>query len=105
MKVIADQNRVWGLQQDGWALMGTNEGQAVFPVWPAEDYAIVCATGDWQRYVPTPIPMDSFLHDLLPSLKKSATLLGIFPTPDDKGVTPTLEQVENDVKAELSRIE
>ncbi|SRR6266404_6078337 len=105
VKVVADQNQVWGLYDDGWALMGTDDGAEVFPVWPAKEYAALCRIGEWQQYVPRAIPMDSFLGESLPFLKKSGTLLGVFPTPNDKAVTPSLDQVERDIRAELSRIE
>lgn len=105
VKVVADQNCVWGLYHHGWALMATDSGEEVFPVWPAEEYARLAATGDWQSYAPKRISMDSFLHELLPSLRESKTLLGVFPASQDSATTPTLEQVEDDVREELSRIE
>lgn len=105
IKVAADQNRIWGLYRDGWALMGAENGVEVFPVWPAEEYAVSCATGEWSSYLPRPISLESLLQELLPSLKKSGTLLGVFPTPADKATTPSLDQVRDDLTTELRRIE
>ncbi|MGH7865611.1 MAG: DUF2750 domain-containing protein [Candidatus Binataceae bacterium] len=105
VKVAADQSSVWGLYSDGWALMTTDNGEKVFPVWPAEPYAALCASGDWANYSPRRIEMVSFLDELLPSLRESRTLLGVFPTIGDRGVTPDLDVVASDIKMELSRIE
>jgi hypothetical protein len=46
IKVVADQNCIWALYQGGWALMGTGDDIEVFPVWPAQEYAALCVTGD-----------------------------------------------------------
>lgn len=105
IKVAADQNRVWALHDEGWALMGAENGLEVFPVWPAEEYAALCATGDWKSYSPKAISLESFLQELLPSLRNSRTLLGIFPTPSGKGITPSLDQLHSDLTTELARIE
>jgi hypothetical protein len=105
IKVVADQNCIWALYQDGWALMGTGDDMEVFPVWPAQEYAALCATGDWDGYLPKAISLESFFQDLLPSLRKSGTLLGVFPTPSGKGITPSLDQVQRDLTTELRRIE
>jgi len=105
VKVAADQNCVWGLYADGWALMETDAGERVFPVWPAEPYAAALAHADWAEYVPRRIEIDSFIDELLPSLRQTGTLLGVFPVPGDRGVTPEFDVVVKDIKAELSRIE
>lgn len=47
IKVIADWQEVWGLYQDGWALAAADDGTTVFPLWPAKEYAQVCAENEW----------------------------------------------------------
>lgn len=102
---MADQGRAWGLYCDGWALAGTTSEAPVFPLWPAREYADLCATGLWQGYKAKDIDLNDLLEGLLPSLRERGTALGIFITPRDKGVTPTLGQFEQDIRLELSRIE
>ena len=46
IKVVADRQQVWGLYDDGWALAGTDDGAAVFPFWPAEEYALACVANE-----------------------------------------------------------
>lgn len=105
IKVAADERCVWGLFSDGWALSGTDRGVQVFPLWPGREYAERCASGLWAGYEPREIDLDTLFDRLLPKLEESATLAGIFPTPEDQGVTPDLEQFEADLRNELARIE
>jgi hypothetical protein len=105
IKMAADQNRVWGLFSDGWALAATSTGQDVFPLWPAAEYAQLCAAGDWAGYSPREIPLDELFQQLLPRLRDTSTPLAVFYTPRDQGVIPNLEEFEADLKTELDRIE
>ncbi|MCE0484980.1 MAG: DUF2750 domain-containing protein [Methylacidiphilales bacterium] len=105
IKVAADQRKVWGLWNDGWAMAATGEGDQVFPIWPADVYAEKCALEDWSQYQPREIDLDRLLDELLPDFARSGILVGVFPTPQNQGVTPDLKQFEADLKQELSRIE
>lgn len=101
VKVVADWEVVWGLYQDGWALASTDDGQAVFPLWPAKEYAQLCADKEWSGYEPKSFSLEDFMRELLPNLKDDGVLPGIFYTPSDKGVTPTVDQLLADLNEEL----
>jgi len=105
IKVAADQRKVWGLYSDGWALAETAVGQRVFPVWPAREYAELCARDHWSGYEAREIDLDTLFEILIPKLKESGTVPGIFPTPNEKGVTPDFSQLESDLRNELTKIE
>jgi len=105
IKVAADQRKVWGLYSDGWALAETTDGKRVFPFWPAKEYASLCARDDWSGYEPKEIDLDTLFQILFPKLKESNTLVGVFPTPTEKGITPELDQIKADLHNELARIE
>lgn len=51
------------------------------------------------------IEIHEVLDKLLPSLRERETLLGVFYTPADEGITPDLDEFERDLRTELSRIE
>src|SRR4051812_31525339 len=51
VKRVVDAELVWGLWKDGWALMADETGQQVFPLWPAREYAELCAVADWEGYL------------------------------------------------------
>ncbi len=101
VKVVADWEEVWGLYQDGWALAATDDGQQVFPLWPAKEYAELCANKEWKGYEPKSFSLDDFMGELLPNLKSDSVLPGIFYTPSDNGLTPEVDQLLADLNEEL----
>lgn len=105
IKQVADTEIVWGLYKDGWALSCTENGNKVFPLWPAQDYAELCANNEWADCKPSEIPLNEFLEDLLPNIKRNEVLLGIFYTPHDKGVVIEVDKLIEDIKQELQKYE
>ena len=105
IKRAVDERKVWGLYSDGWALANTDDGTPVFPVWPGAEYAGRCAAGSWQGYEAAEIDLDDLLEELIPKLKGSGTLIGVFPTPSEQGVTPSFDEFVDDLRTELERIE
>lgn len=101
IKVIADWQEVWGLYQDGWALAAADDGTTVFPLWPAMEYARVCAANEWTGYEPRSISLSDFTGVLLPKLKLDGVLPGVFFTPTSKGVTPSVDDLMSALEAEL----
>jgi hypothetical protein len=105
IKVVADRQLAWGLYAEGWALATTSAGTLVFPLWPAKEYAELSAVGNWSGYSPRGIDMEYLFEGLLPSLGERKTILGIFPTPEDKGVLPETATFESDLRNELAKFE
>lgn len=103
VKRVVDEERVWGLWDDGWALFGDSEGNQVFPLWPAREYAEKCGVGDWAAYQPKEIPLQSLLDELAPDLQASGIRPGIFPTPEGKGVLPTMDELCEALLEELEQ--
>ncbi len=101
IKVVADWEEVWGLYQDGWALAATDDGKQVFPVWPAKEYAQLCTDKEWSGYEPQSFSLEDFMGELLPNLKNDGVLPGVFYTPSDNGVIPTVDQLLSDLDEEL----
>lgn len=101
VEVVVDWEEIWGLYQDGWALAATEDGQPVFPVWPAKEYAELCAEKEWAGYKPESFTLEDFMSELLPNLKHDDVLPGVFYTPSDRGVTPTVDQLLEDLNKEL----
>ena len=100
---VAESGEVWGLYRDGWALAKTDDGTLVFPMWPASDYASLCAEYEWDGYDAQAFSIEELLDDLLPQLEQDRVLPGIFYTPGDKGVTPSVAQLRADLAEELGR--
>jgi hypothetical protein len=81
------------------------DGTAALNIWPAREYAALCAKGDWSGYEAKEIDLDTLIEVLIPKLKESSTVLGVFPTPSEQGITPEFDQLLTDLRTELGRIE
>jgi len=105
IKQVVDRERAWGLWSDGWALMAQDDGTSVFPLWPAKEYAKLCAVEDWAGYEPSEIGLDELLAELAPKLKARGVRAGIFPTPTGKGIVIDVDELCGALKEELGRYE
>lgn len=105
VKVLADTEEAWGLFQEGWALGETDEGQSTFPLWPAKEYARLCAIEEWAGYQPESIPLSDLVDKLLPNLKRDRVLPSIFPTPSSLSVHQDVDALLQDLREELRKYE
>ena len=103
VKRVADSQEVWGLYQQGWALAKADDGTLVFPLWPSSDYASLCAEFEWDGYDAQAFSLEELLDELLPQLQEDRVLPGVFYTPGDKGITPTVAELVGDLEDELRR--
>ena len=103
VKVVSDWEEVWGLYEDGWALSATEDGQTVFPLWPAREYAILCAEDEWKGYRPEAISLNDLIEELLPKLEQDNVIVGVFPTPQNKGITISSQNLQFDFSQELEK--
>lgn len=101
IKVVTDNEQIWGLYNDGWALAADDNGTTVFPMWPAKEYAEICTEKEWAGYQPKAFSLDDLFNELLPKLKRDGVLPGVFFTPNSKGLTPPIEQLKHDINNEL----
>lgn len=105
IKQAADRNMVWGLWNDGWAMGEDDNGNPTFPIWPAAEYAELCAKSEWADYEAAEIPLDDLLEELLPKLQEDSVQPSIFQTPNGVSVMPRIEQLLADLRNEKSRYE
>ena len=103
IKVVCDSEIVWGLNNDGWAMATTNDEQEIFPLWPAKEYAEICAKDEWSGYAPESFSINELIDDLLPNLKNDCVLPGVFYTPKDKGVIVTVDELLANINKELEK--
>ena len=103
IKVVADWENVWGLYNDGWALSGTDCGETVFPVWPAKEYAELCAKNEWSEYEACSFSLEDFINEILPTLISDSVLVGVFSTPDKGCITISGAELIDDLVVELDK--
>jgi hypothetical protein len=103
VKRVADDECAWSLWKDGWGLMADSAETLVFPLWPAREYAELCRLGEWSDYEARSIGLDELLADYLPRMSERGVLPAVFPTPANKGVTLTVEELTAALRKELEQ--
>lgn len=83
----------------------TDEGLPVFPLWPEKEYAELCVSGDWANYEPKSIDLDEVLDSMIPMLGERNILPGVFFTMADVSVNASADELEADLREELSKYE
>lgn len=101
---VADCEAVWCLENDGWAL-ASDGVHPILSIWPSEEYASLCATGEWENYTPFCIEIHDFIEIYIDDLKEKSIKIGVFYTPENKGIIVGHEKIREDIKNELSKME
>ena len=83
----------------------TEDGKPVFPLWPEREYAELCISGDWAEYQPESIDLDEVLDSMIPMLREWGILPGVFFTMHDGSVNANVDELEADLREELSKYE
>jgi hypothetical protein len=79
IRKVADFEILWGLYgNSGWASSEIH-GEIVMPVWPEEDFAILCATNSWDALTPKKIELSDFLDKWIPNKLNQYRYFGVFP--------------------------
>ncbi len=103
IKRVAAWEEVWSLRSDqGWVMSGDDDGHEAVPVWPHSQYAAACATGHWAGSEPESIDLDEWMQYWLPGIERDGLLIGVFLTPDNKGVVDTPARLRADLEQELA---
>ena len=105
IKKVVGWKQLWALYDDGWAMSESDDGQPIFPLWPEKEYADLCVSGDWGNYTPKSIELDEVLDSMIPMFRGRGILPGVFFTMKDGSVNASVDQLEEDLRAELSHYE
>lgn len=105
IRKVVDFEEVWGLYNDGWALLGDDSGTQVFPFWPEKEFAELCSDDLWKGYTPKPIKLELFLEKWIPGMEKDNLIINIFHTPKSKGKIVKPIELRDDLLHELENYE
>jgi hypothetical protein len=86
VREVVRREEAWGLAAEGWAQVSDHTRTSAMGLWPAAEYAELCATAAWAGYAPQPISLRTLLHQLLPALEDEGLWVLVFPTPTVWGV-------------------
>jgi hypothetical protein len=107
VKRVADTERLIGLYDDGWALMGDGKGSAYFPVWPHSRYAKGFAVDEWAGYRVRPIALEEWLVEWTTRFADDGVDIAVFPVvvegAADRGSPVAPARLRTDLEAELER--
>jgi hypothetical protein len=70
--------------ETGNYLIAEVEGNRVFSVWPAIEFAIICAP-NWDGYSPEEISLDDFSESISPSIRDKNYLINVFSVENTSG--------------------
>ena len=100
IKKVADSQAVWSLWNDGWALMGDDEGEAV-PVWPHPRFAEAFATAAWEGHRPRKITLEDWLVKWIPGMEADHRKVAVFPVEGGTTTKASPGQLRTDLEEEL----
>jgi hypothetical protein len=101
---VADSEIVWGLRDaSGWVALADDTGASGFPVWPHSDYAVACATEDWNGCFAAEIDVHEFTEKWLPDMDERGVSVAVFPTPSMKGVWVRPDELRRYLTGELEK--
>jgi len=103
VRKVADFEEVWGLSDNGWALLGDNSRNQILPLWPEKEFAQLCAVDKWKDYKPEVIELDNFIEKWIPGMTNDKTLVNVFLIPNGKGTTVSPQDLYTDLQDELEQ--
>ncbi|RYE27984.1 MAG: DUF2750 domain-containing protein, partial [Sphingobacteriales bacterium] len=103
IRKVVDFEEIWGLSDDGWALLGDDNGNQILPLWTEKEFAELCSVDQWKSYKPEVILLDNFLEKWIPGMTKDKTLVNIFSTPGSKGTVILPFDLNSDLQEELEQ--
>jgi hypothetical protein len=97
VKRVAETGVVWSLFRQGWALAKKEDGTLVFPLWPDQEFATICADYEWTGYAAQSFALDELIDELLPQLELDGIVTGVFYTPGARDVMPSAGLLRRDL--------
>jgi hypothetical protein len=98
---IVDFEEVWGLYNDGWAVLGNQENSIVMPFWPEKNFAERCIASEWAGFKSKAISLQDFLDKWLPGMDKDNRLVAVFYLPELKeNIIITANELKTDINQE-----
>lgn len=102
VRKVCDCEAIWGLYKEGWATGMTEHQASAIPVWPEQEFAACCATGEWDGFAPKAIALHDFLDSWLPGATAEGRAFAIFPTPSNKAVAVESDKLLCDLRSEMA---
>ena len=98
---VSDFEEVWGLYNEGWAVLGNNEKEDILPFWPEREFAIIAADELWKDYSPKSIDLSDFIEKYLVGMCSDGIKANVFYNSIDNGVVVNPLRLKEDIELEM----
>lgn len=102
IKWVVDWSRFFVLDDEGWLMVGDDDGERFLPVWSHPRFAEACATGEWANAIVKEKGLNSFLVESLPKMIADGLQLTVMMMPGGQGVVVDPQQLRRDIEQELA---
>jgi len=102
IKMIADREYLYSLLDNNgnWELAKA-EGETLFFIWSAEEYAQLFLTDQWKESIVEKVTVSELNDEILPFLNEHGYLLNIHAVSNKSGFVVTPTEFSNDLNNEL----
>ncbi|MDX1924749.1 MAG: DUF2750 domain-containing protein [Rickettsiaceae bacterium] len=98
VKKVVDSEKLWGLFDGGWALVGDINQNVYLPLWPDEEFAEMLTAKEWNGYSPKEIDLYEFVDKIVHKLESTNVSVCVFLTHKEQGVCIPCRQLVFDLK-------
>lgn len=106
IKKIADSEKLYTLlDENGNYITSEIDGNMLFPLWSAVNFAETCKTQGWQNYLAKELDLDDFKNETMRMIAESNFLINVFPIYERTGFVVNLDEFTRDLNEELEKIE
>jgi hypothetical protein len=103
VRKICDFEKIWGLNNNGWAKAISSNGIIISPFWPEDIFAAKCANEMWCEYEAKSIELDYFIDRWLPGMKADGVALALFPIVGHEGLIMAPDEFKELLNEELQQ--
>lgn len=104
IETIIEQEKAYGLYNDGWALCGTPSGHQTLPIWQSKHAAQLLLKDKWASYDVQEITIVEFVDDVIPYLRKQNTQLSLNLLPEGQNILVSGHKMLMDLKGYLYQL-
>lgn len=102
MKKIADWEVFYTLlDEDGNYILSELDGNKLFPLWSAKEYAELCLINGWENYTIKEFNLDDLENEIIDFIADENCLINVFPVEDRTGFVVSLKEFSQDLGEEL----
>lgn len=103
IRKVSDFEQVWGLYNDGWAVLKNNEKEVILPFWPEKEFAIIATSELWNDYSPRSIDIYDFIEQFLVEMSRDKIKTNVFHNSIDDGIIVNPLRLKEDIGVEMEQ--